>query len=462
MKNVLFIHAHEKEKALFFSSVSKFLNKKNINTYHLAFRRLELEAYRICGISNLVFMPKELKKFSCELNSNIHMKYDLDELLFYNYKLNDINSYKYDKEALKKNVNRYINFLYDFKEKNSIDYIIMWNNTFAFDSIAKKFTENEDLSLTMFEAGIFRPNTITIDSKGINYGNSVPNKKEYYSQIANRKIKFPIIQQDASEYFSISTPRMKSLFIKERIIDKFHTDIIKDELKLEVIFEDFFQKTKKNLTKKYLDVSKKIENDNIALPEKFVFVPFQVHDDSQIILNSKNIDNMEQLVEEVTKAVDSINRNLNEKLSVVFKEHPANLGRVHYSNLYNKFKDYDHITFLKKGNTTDILKKSSFVITINSTVGIEALQMHKPVITLGDAYYNIEGIVLHCNELKELRNYIIEALEYEVNVELVDRFLSYLRYYYQLEGDWRKGIFNSKQLQNKMNLIYDETKNFMK
>ena len=39
----------------------------------------------------------------------------------------------------------------------------------------------------------------------------------------------------------------------------------------------------------------------------------------------------------------------------------------------------------------EVLKKAELVITLNSTVGIEALLYGKPVLTLGDAFYNIKG-----------------------------------------------------------------------
>ncbi|REJ15370.1 MAG: hypothetical protein C6W58_11440 [Bacillaceae bacterium] len=461
MKNVLFIHAHEKDKVIFFSSISKFLNKKGLNTMHLAFRRLEKEVYKKCGIYNVEFMPKVLKNYSNELSISDQWKFNIEEILSYTIQFNDLNNYKYDREELYNNIKRYINYLNDLHHTYKIDLIITWNDTFMFDRAAKQFAKCNNISLAMFEAGIFRPYTITIDSQGINYGNSVPQDPEFYKQIEfdEKKLEYlfsDLMETDQNQLFSIRVPKLKKFYLKERIQDKLHVDFLKDEIKLEIIFESLYQKVKKNITKKF---NLWTLNDNFSsekLPQKFIFVPFQVHDDSQIILNSPKIKDMEQLVEIINKGVSKLNQNCKEKYYVIFKEHPADFGRVDYSELYQKYKDQDHLIFLKNGNTNELIRKCDLVITINSTVGIEALKSYKPVITLGNAYYNIEGIVHPCLNLDQLHQVIKNALDKEVNKELITKFLYYLRFNYQIEGDWRQGKFNYRQLGKKLNLITEK------
>jgi capsular polysaccharide export protein len=457
MKNVLFIHAHEKDKVIFFSSISKFLNKKGLNTMHLAFRRLEKEVYKKCGIYNVEFIPKVLKNYSNELSISDQRKYNIEEILSFNIQFNDLNNYKYDREELYNNIKRYINYLNDLHHTYKIDLIITWNDTFMFDRAAKQFAKCNNISLAMFEAGIFRPYTITIDSQGINYGNSVPQDPEFYKQIEfdEKKLEYlfsDIIQTSQEHFFSIKIPKLKKFYLKERIIDKLHTDFLRDEINLEIIFENLYQKVKKNITKK---INFRTLNDNFSskkLPKKFIFVPFQVHDDSQIILNSPTIKSMGQLVEIINREVLKFNQNYKEKYYVIFKEHPADFGRIDYSELYQKYKEQDHLIFLKNGNTNELIKKCDLVITVNSTVGIEALKSYKPVITLGNAYYNIDGIVHPCLKLDQLNQVIKSALDKGVNKKLISKFLYYLRFNYQIEGNWRQGKFNYKQLEKKLNL----------
>lgn len=82
-----------------------------------------------------------------------------------------------------------------------------------------------------------------------------------------------------------------------------------------------------------------------------------------------------------------------------------------------------------------MIKESSLVITINSTVGIESLLYYKPVITLGKAFYNIEGIAYHCDNFENLDILIEKALNTPVNQDLINKFLYYLKFHYQVDGD---------------------------
>jgi capsular polysaccharide export protein len=79
--------------------------------------------------------------------------------------------------------------------------------------------------------------------------------------------------------------------------------------------------------------------------------------------------------------------------------------------------------------------RCDLVITINSTVGIEAIDAGIPVITLGQAFYSFPGVVAgHCEEVKVLPGLIGEALADAGNVdrEIQQRFIAALKEKYQL------------------------------
>ncbi|MBU8909558.1 capsular polysaccharide export protein, LipB/KpsS family, partial [Desertibacillus haloalkaliphilus] len=94
----------------------------------------------------------------------------------------------------------------------------------------------------------------------------------------------------------------------------------------------------------------------------------------------------------------------------------------------------DTVIFVKKYNIHQLIEKALAVVTINSTVGIEALAHHKRVITLGQALYNIEGIASTCESLDELDTILKKVLNKPINTARIDKFLYYLRFSYQIEG----------------------------
>lgn len=115
----------------------------------------------------------------------------------------------------------------------------------------------------------------------------------------------------------------------------------------------------------------KIIAKKTSIKEKdFVFVPFQVENDSQIIKHSDKIKTMQQLVDYVCAFV---------KDKIIFKTHPKqDVGEI---------KIPERCKLYKTGTTHDFLPDCKYMITINSTVGVEALTYYKPIINLGDAFY---------------------------------------------------------------------------
>lgn len=450
MKTAIFIHAHEKDKVLFFSSISKFLETKGYKTFHLVFSRYELKIYDECRVDNLIFMPKVLKSYSANLSDIDREHYNIEKILYYNLKLNEMNNYKIDKNEMSQNIKRFINFLNEIQSKQMIDLIISWNITFMFDSATKVFADRNEIPHLMFEAGIFRPHTFTIDFKGINYGNSVPQNKEFYLDWAENNLLVDDLAAKIcnEDIFPFNPPKLKRLYLYSRLKDTLYRKYLKVDLNLEIIHETLLQKVKKNI-RKYVN-SRRNKPRNIKLPEHYIFIPFQVHDDSQILINSNEIDSMSSLVALMDKEIRKLNNKSKIKYYCVFKEHPADNGRVDYTDLYKKYKDNEYLIFLKEYDTNELIKNSKLVITINSTVGIQALENYKKVISLGNAYYNIEGIVWNCKNKGELHNIIEKVLREDNNYRLIKSFLNYLRFEYQIEGEWRRGLFNKNKFENKL------------
>ncbi|MCF2649128.1 hypothetical protein [Niallia circulans] len=451
MGNYLFIQGHERDKIIFFSSLSNFFQENGINCDHLAFNRRENNLYNKLNIESTFYLPKLLLKYDSTLDPNDQHLYDLDELLGYTFQLNDINHYKYSKETVYDNAKRYINFLKDYVKENEVSAFVLWNDTFMFECIAKKFAANMEIPTLIFEAGLFRPNTITFDKMGINYGNSVPRNPDYYRNLIDKEDIKNTKLDNVEKNFELKLPKLNRIDIKDRLVDYANQSIMKRELRLETIFESPFEKLRRLIKKNYLKRTIRT-NENIKLPENYIFVPFQVHDDSQILLHSPYLKTMENLVEFVDKEIRIYNKKYKQNLYILFKEHPADFGRVNYSKLYKKYSDNKYFIFLKSGDTNTIIDNSKMVMTINSTVGIEALLKNKPVITLGNAFYNIQGIVENYNSEKKLHEiiYNISSKSKKQDEILLSNFLYYLKNEYQLKGNWRKGEYNSNQLIDKI------------
>lgn len=174
--------------------------------------------------------------------------------------------------------------------------------------------------------------------------------------------------------------------------------------------------------------------EDFALPEHYVFLPLQVHDDSQILLHSPRFSDMPAVVDFCARGVAAFNAAHGGNLKLVIKEHPSDYGRIDYAKLRARHPD---LAFTRTSDTRELIAKAQAVITVNSTVGIEALLYLKPVVTLGDAFYNVPGLVYPCGGDEGLETALTEILNRPVDRDLVEKFLYHLRYDYLVAIDRR-------------------------
>jgi len=250
--------------------------------------------------------------------------------------------------------------------------LLLWNGGKFRERIAIEVAKTFHIQVYYFENGLL-PNTLVFDAKGINYDNSVPREKSFY--------------------------------------EKYHASITLPTSLIPRIGKgrEVFQGTKK------------------SLPKQYIFVPFQVDSDTQIIMQSPWIKDM--------KALFSLIETLTATTSYhfVFKEHPS--STVKYPHLHQKAKKNPQIHFHNSHNTQNLIEKSMAIITINSTVGIESLLFHKKVIVLGDAFYAIEGISQRARDFESLLK-IVKTFKNEIlDTNLVNNFLKYLYNVYLIHQD---------------------------
>ncbi|MFW6008625.1 MAG: hypothetical protein ACOCP8_05095, partial [archaeon] len=336
-----------------------------------------------------------------------------------------------------------LNFIDDLCKSKNIDMIVMWNHVMLPDCIVKLYCDkiNKDVKTIYFENGYFRPNTITMDTKGVNYDSSVPRNKSFYFNIEKRDL-------NRKNNKKIKKIKLNKLNMFETYLYKFifwFKSLLFNRYKFFRLKHTFGQEVKNKLFRKIY----KLREEKFNVNKKYIFIPFQVHDDSQIIKYSPNIDSMEELVDKLYKTFCKLkSKGVYNNVKLVFKEHPMDIGRINYHSLYKKYKDISWMIFLKKYNTLSLIKNAEFILTINSTVGIEALQLYKPVLTLGNTFYNIEELVINNSNLEYLETDITRMKTFTPNKKLTENFLYYLKNIYHVKANW-----NSYDIKNNINVI---------
>ncbi|MCA8239245.1 MULTISPECIES: capsular biosynthesis protein [Burkholderia] len=110
---------------------------------------------------------------------------------------------------------------------------------------------------------------------------------------------------------------------------------------------------------------------------RYVFLPLQVSDDTQLKLHSE-VDNLE--------AIDiALRYAAHEDAALIVKVHPAERNAALVDAVLDLKRR--HGFYVATSKTVDLVKHARLVVTINSTVGLEAMLYGKRVVPLGRCFY---------------------------------------------------------------------------
>lgn len=124
----------------------------------------------------------------------------------------------------------------------------------------------------------------------------------------------------------------------------------------------------------------------------YFVLPLQLNTDAQIRDHSR-FAHMGEVIEYV---LDSFARHAPFGSKLVIKNHPLDPGLMNYEKLIRayarEFALGGRIEYLEDGDLTALVKGARGVVTVNSTVGIVALEQGRPTLTLSDPIYNLPGL----------------------------------------------------------------------
>jgi len=126
----------------------------------------------------------------------------------------------------------------------------------------------------------------------------------------------------------------------------------------------------------YLDET---QSQEFIKSNKYLFYPLQYFRESRVTMRAPEFYDQLWIVE-------YLSRSLPTGYELVVKDHPQQLGALPLSHV-NKLRRYA-TAVAPTLSAREILTEADTVVTLNNTVGYEAVMSGKPVITLGDAFYS--------------------------------------------------------------------------
>lgn len=419
---IIFSGGDEFDKILLFTKLTKEFENNKEKTINFSYNLYQKKVYKLLGVNSKEILKNKQNTKTINFNED-----ELEEIFKFESNVNS----RFNKNTWKEAILKFLKNIEIINEQNKIKICVLWNNSTLYERALYVFCKKYNINYYILEQGYFRPITLAFDKNGVNAEASIIKEKEYYDNI--------FVDEKKYKDYLFSPLLAKEKKIKLKKIDKIYKiykilDCLKVTFKLSnnIVEKDlieFLTKKYKEWKNKRIKIEKKIEGE-------YIFIPFQVETDSQIILNSQNIKKMKILFEVVSKAVMNINLKKNKQIKAVFKTHPLDLN-LDIKEILEVNKKYKDSILITEGDTKKLIQDSKMVITINSTVGIEALCEYKPVITLGESFYDIEGIAYHVEDLSKLDKIIERVFLDEVNEKFIKKFLYYLRFDYFKEIYWR-------------------------
>ncbi|WP_417263411.1 capsular biosynthesis protein [Celeribacter sp.] len=156
--------------------------------------------------------------------------------------------------------------------------------------------------------------------------------------------------------------------------------------------------------------------------ENFIFVPLQVPNDSQITLFSGWVRSVENMIDMLALATPS----LPEGWHIRIKEHPS--AKISLADALTRAVEISghRIRIDNDTDTFDQVRASRAVLTINSSVGLQAFFYDKPVITFGEAFFAQPGLVHVAGSIEALQETLLEAESLSFDPALRAAFMNYL------------------------------------
>ncbi|CAA0118129.1 capsular polysaccharide export protein, LipB/KpsS family [Zhongshania aliphaticivorans] len=261
------------------------------------------------------------------------------------------------------------------RREYSCQAVFIWNGSALPERVMTRFARQQDIGTVYFENSNF-PGRMIIDGEGVNAQCSIARNPS-----ALRNYPSPLTSDEFEQW-------KQGYIVSQRQSHKVHQAKGVRQINWSFLYDAFMQVV--NGVPKYemyplltkavrkLDALLYRPQNHVleSLPERFVFLPLQVQSDSQLIFNSE-IGNEE--------AIAHIAGSLEPGQVLVVKQHPAEPNKRaqrRYSEVIAKFDALEI-----SNNTFELMLAAEKVYTINSTAGLQAKLMGKPVECLGRAVF---------------------------------------------------------------------------
>jgi capsular polysaccharide export protein len=242
----------------------------------------------------------------------------------------------------------------------------------------------------VFEEGYIRPDWVTLELGGVNGHSTLPRDPAWYRAEAAALPPAPEHHPVPSSFRRRATEGV--IYNAADVLTRWHYPYWENHRPWHPLVEGMGWARRlmrrKVAAARTHDVLATLE----ASGDPYVIFPLQLDSDAQIRLHSS----FAGIADALRLVIASFAANAPPRMRLVVKEHPLDNGvrdwRLETAALAELYGLEDRVDYLEGGDIVAVAQRSKGMVTINSTSGTLALALDVPVIALGEAVYDIEGI----------------------------------------------------------------------
>lgn len=306
--------------------------------------------------------------------------------------------------------------------KRGIRMMVLWNGNDCMGKVCRILAEKHGLKTVYLENGYF-PNTLQIDPKGVNAEASVA---AIPASLWNAE---PLLQlnEPGTDSSRIGPSETRPLTLPQRL-----------KLKLQPAFDrrfyDRYPELRDQQMRKQVKTRLQLSSTSavLALEKPFALVVLQVHDDTQILLNSRLFKSPREFLQH---CYDNVRQVFGDDFPVVVKLHPVDMNRICYAGLAKRMKN---TWWIGAEPVQPLLERCQFVMVVNSSVGLQSIAQHKPTIVFGDSFYSRNEVCRVVQSTGQTRLFLDEIRLGQplVDSRAIDLFLTFLQSQFFVRGSW--------------------------
>lgn len=315
-----------------------------------------------------------------------------------------------------------------------ISRIYLFGDCRVYHEAARKIAQSMNIRVFVFEEGYIRPNCITLEEIGVNGHSKLPRNPAMYPYTVSQDqpILEPVRQpfRNAALYGVIYYTAAKLMAWKYPKYEHHRP--------LNLLGEGSRWLLSGIRKMWYSLVDQDVTGPLFKDKTRYFICPLQVHTDMQVQVHSR-FKNLEEFIQDV---IHSFAANAPDDTLLVFKHHPLDRGHKDYGRVIRVLgklhKVESRIRYVHDGHLPTLFDHALGTITINSTAGLSSIDHGTPVITLGDAIYDLPGLT-YKGELDHFWNSVSS-----IDPDLRERFRAYLLSQVQANGNFYRRLKNAK------------------